>query len=302
VTDLIETLPQALLGRRPFTPTNLPIPPQRYYHAQLVYLRAFGVGVWLLMGGGAHGLLRLSGHDADLRRVLDVVGVGMLVPMPPLWAADVLMLATNTFRLPGLAITHAVVQLWETALFAVGLHTVLRVPWALAVLAGAAASGCTSFWAPRSFGERAPTSTNRDSTPACSAGCLSLTVGSSSLPGTHPLAPDLASDLGKRRFAQHAATAADRGEVPASTPGGPTSPHHPGHGRIIRPPVVTYCVARVRLTASHCEGRDLGARRRSLHRPEVARRRQDSCTVAPNCRADSLEHRGEMDQGWPTRN
>jgi hypothetical protein len=141
VTDLIETLPQALLGRRPFTPTRLPIPPERHYRIQLLYLPAFGVAVWLLMGGAAHSLLRLSGHDADLGRVLDVVGLGMLVPMPPLWAADVAMLATNSFRLPGPAVTHALVQLWETALFAVGLHTVLGVPWALAALAGATASG-----------------------------------------------------------------------------------------------------------------------------------------------------------------
>lgn len=141
VTDLIETLPQALLGRRPFTPTSLPIPPQHHYRAQLVFLPAFGVGAWLLMGGTAHGLLRLSGYDADLRRVLDVVGVGMLIPMPPLWAADALMLATDTFRLPGPAITHAVVQLWETALFAVGLQAVLGMPWVPAVLAGVAASG-----------------------------------------------------------------------------------------------------------------------------------------------------------------
>jgi hypothetical protein len=141
VTDLIETLPQALLGRRPFTPTRLPIPPRRHYQAQLLFLPAFGVGVWLLMGGAAHGLLRLAGHDADLGRVLDVVGLGMLVPMPPLWAADGLMLATSTYRLPGLAVTHALVQLWETALFAVGLHTVVGVPWAPAGLAGVAASG-----------------------------------------------------------------------------------------------------------------------------------------------------------------
>lgn len=141
VTDLIETLPQVLLRRRPFTPTRLPIPPERHYRAQLVFLPAFGVGAWLLMGGAAHGLLRLSGHDADLRRVLDVVGMGMLIPMPPLWASDALMIATNAFRLPGLAITHAVVQLWETALFGVGVHTVLRVPWVPALLVGSAMSG-----------------------------------------------------------------------------------------------------------------------------------------------------------------
>ena len=98
-----------------------------------------------MMGGAAQGLLRLAGHHADLGRVLDVVGLGMLVPMPPLWAADVVMLATDTFRLPGLAVTHAAVQLWETALFAVGLHTMLEVPWAPAVLVGCAASGIYVF-------------------------------------------------------------------------------------------------------------------------------------------------------------
>lgn len=128
-------------GSAPLHPTRLPVPPQSHYRAQLLFLPAFGVGAWLLMGGAAHGLLRLLGHDSDLRRVLDVVGMGMLIPMPPLWASDALMIATNTFRLPGPAITHAVVQLWETALFGVGLHTVLRVPWAPAVLVGSAVSG-----------------------------------------------------------------------------------------------------------------------------------------------------------------
>jgi hypothetical protein len=79
----------------------LPIPPKRHYRTQLVYLPAFSVGAWLLMGATAHGLLRLSGYDADLRRVLDVVGMGMLMPMPPLWVADVLLIATDTYRLPG---------------------------------------------------------------------------------------------------------------------------------------------------------------------------------------------------------
>jgi hypothetical protein len=87
ITDLIETLPQALLGRRTFTPTRLPIQLQHHYQAQLLLLPAFGVGASLLMGGAAHGLLRLVGHHADLDRVLDVVSLGMLIPMPPLWAA-----------------------------------------------------------------------------------------------------------------------------------------------------------------------------------------------------------------------
>jgi hypothetical protein len=41
------------------------------------------MGQRLLMGGTAHGLLRLAGERPDLSRVLDVIGVGMLIPLPP---------------------------------------------------------------------------------------------------------------------------------------------------------------------------------------------------------------------------
>lgn len=140
VTDLAETLPLALLGRRPFTPARAPIRPEDQYRFQLVYLPLFGLGVWLLMSGTAHGLLRLTGHRSHMRRVLDVVGVGMLIPMPPLWLGDVAMIAADRFSPPGLACTHATVQVWETALFAIGLHTALDVPWRHATLAALAAS------------------------------------------------------------------------------------------------------------------------------------------------------------------
>lgn len=92
------------------------------------------------MGGAAHGLLRLAGERSDLSRVLDVIGTGMLIPMPPLWLGDTAMIAAGRFKLPGLAITHAAVQLWETALFGLGLRTVLEVPWRRAMAAGIAAS------------------------------------------------------------------------------------------------------------------------------------------------------------------
>jgi hypothetical protein len=84
VQDLVQTLPLELLGRRPFIPAKLPIAPDRHYRAQLVFLPVFGMGQWLLMGSTVHGLLRLAGERSDLSRVLDVIGVGMLIPMPPL--------------------------------------------------------------------------------------------------------------------------------------------------------------------------------------------------------------------------
>lgn len=140
VQDLVQTLPLAVLGRRPFMPAKVPIRPEHHYCAQLVFLPVFGLGAWLGMGGTAHGLLRLTGHRSDVRRVLDVVGVGMLLPMPPLWLSDAALIAVDRFSMPALGFVNVPVQLWETALFAVGLHAALAVPWRPAVLAGVAAS------------------------------------------------------------------------------------------------------------------------------------------------------------------
>ena len=98
------------------------------------------MGLWLLMGGTAHGLLRLTGERSDLGRVLDVIGMGMLIPMPPLWVCDMALIAADRFRLPELAVVNPAVQLWETALFGIGLRTALGVSWRHAMPAGLAAS------------------------------------------------------------------------------------------------------------------------------------------------------------------
>jgi hypothetical protein len=140
VQDLVQTLPLALLGRPPFAPARLPVRPERHYRAQLVFLPVFGVGQWLLMGASAHGLLRLAGQRSDLSRVLDVIGTAMLIPMPSLWVCDAALIAADRFRLPELAFVNPPVQLWETALFGIGLRTVLDVPWRHALAAGIAAS------------------------------------------------------------------------------------------------------------------------------------------------------------------
>jgi hypothetical protein len=95
VQDLVQTLPLALLGRRPFIPARLPIRPEHHYRAQLAFLPVFGMGQWLLMGATVHGLLRLTGERSDLSRVLDVIGVGMLIPMPALWLCDAALIAAD---------------------------------------------------------------------------------------------------------------------------------------------------------------------------------------------------------------
>ena len=128
VQDVVQTLPLALLGRRPFIPAKLPVRPEHHYRAQLVFLPVAGMGLWLLMGATAHGLVRLTGQPSDLGRVLDVIGVGMVIPMPPLWVCDMALIAADRFRLPELAVVNPTVQLWETALFGTGLHTALAFP------------------------------------------------------------------------------------------------------------------------------------------------------------------------------
>lgn len=140
VQDLVQTLPLALLGRPPFAPASVPIRPEHHYRAQVFFLPLFGLGEWLLMGRAAHACLRLTGHHSDSGRVLDVIGLGMLVPMPPLWLGDAVLIAGDRFRMPALGYVNVPVQVWETALFAIGLHTALDVPWRPAALAAVTAS------------------------------------------------------------------------------------------------------------------------------------------------------------------
>ena len=140
VQDLSQTLPLALLGRRPFMPARVPVRPEHHYRAQVAFLPAFGVAEWLLMSGAAHAVLRLTGQQSDVRRVMDVIGVGMLVPMPPLWLGDAVLIAVDRFRMPALGFLNVPVQVWETALFGIGLHEALKVPWRRAVPAALAAS------------------------------------------------------------------------------------------------------------------------------------------------------------------
>lgn len=138
--DLVETLPLAVLGREPFMPTRLPIRPERHYRAQAAYLPAFGLAQWLLMGSTATLVLRLRGERRDLARVLDVVGVGMLVPMPVLWMCDAVLISSGRFRMPELALVNPAIQVWETALIAFGLRTTLGSSPKGAVTAACAAS------------------------------------------------------------------------------------------------------------------------------------------------------------------
>jgi hypothetical protein len=127
-TALLVTLPLALLGREPFAPSSLPfLATKHYYMAQVFFLPLFGIGTWLLMSGLAHVALRLSRKGSDFDLVLNIVGLGMLIPMPVTWAWDISMVALHGYLLPVMAISHSLIQLWEASLEALGFARLLRL-------------------------------------------------------------------------------------------------------------------------------------------------------------------------------
>jgi hypothetical protein len=128
MTALIELFPLYLLGRQPFAPSYLTfLSTKDYYQAEIFFLPLFGVALWLFMSGLAHVLLRIAGKGSDMDRILNIVGLGMLIPMPVLWACDIIMIALNIFVLPWSAISHATVQVWEASLEALGFWRLLRL-------------------------------------------------------------------------------------------------------------------------------------------------------------------------------
>lgn len=127
-TALIETFPLYVLGREPFAPSYLTfLSTKNYYRAEVFFLPLFGVALWLLMSALVHVVLRVTGKGSDMDRILNIVGLGMLIPMPVLWAWDIAMIALNIFTTPVSALSHATVQLWEASIEAVGFIRLLRL-------------------------------------------------------------------------------------------------------------------------------------------------------------------------------
>ena len=99
LTAFLVTLPLYLLGREPFTPSSLTfLATKNYYMAQVFFLPIFGVTTWLLMSAFAHVMLRLAGKESNFDQVLNIVGIGMLIPMPVTWVWDVTMIALHLYR------------------------------------------------------------------------------------------------------------------------------------------------------------------------------------------------------------
>jgi hypothetical protein len=126
VTALTTTLALLLLGREPFWPSYLTfLPPERYYAVLVFAFPIFGLVAWLLMGSIAHLALRLAGRQSDVDQILNIAGMAMLIPMPVLWLWDWAMIALDAYQVATMAPSHALVQVWEAALGAVGFRRIL---------------------------------------------------------------------------------------------------------------------------------------------------------------------------------
>ncbi|MBI2830991.1 MAG: YIP1 family protein, partial [Chloroflexi bacterium] len=126
VTSLTSILALYLSGRLPFAPSRLTfLPIEDYYKAEIFFLPLWGLGIWLLMGGIAHTVIRLFGKQSSFDDILNIIGMGMLVPMPVLWLFDWATIALDWYGLTVQAASHSLAQLWETGVQAVGFRKIL---------------------------------------------------------------------------------------------------------------------------------------------------------------------------------
>ena len=135
-TSLTTILLLFLMQYKPFQPSYLTfLSTQNYYKAEIFFMPVFGLFIWLLMSGTAHLIFRLSGRSSDFDKLLNVVGFGMLVPMPVVWVWDWLMIAFNSYSLLPMAVSHFLFQLWETGVECVGVRRLqkLKAPSALGI-------------------------------------------------------------------------------------------------------------------------------------------------------------------------
>jgi hypothetical protein len=135
VTSLTTTLALYLIGHLPFAPSRLTfLPIENYYRAEIFFLPIWGLGIWLLMASMAHVVIRLAGKRSDFDQILNVVGMGMLVPMPVLWLFDWTAVGLGFFTMMPMAISHSIFQLWEVSIEAIGFNRLLGLRLFMAVM------------------------------------------------------------------------------------------------------------------------------------------------------------------------
>ena len=79
------------LGGHAPSVTLVPIPRERYYLWQSAFVAPLFVALWLVYGGVAHGLARLSGGKGAPGATLAVIGIGYAIPLTLLFVVPDLL-------------------------------------------------------------------------------------------------------------------------------------------------------------------------------------------------------------------
>ena len=137
VTAFTSILALRLLGRTPFHPSYLTfLSAERYYTAEIFFLPLFGLACWLLSGALVHLILRGMGTRSDIDWILNVIGFGLLIPMPITWLLDWTSIALDLYGAGITPVLHSLISLWEIALIAVGFSRMEETRnWAYVLLA-----------------------------------------------------------------------------------------------------------------------------------------------------------------------
>jgi hypothetical protein len=126
ITSLTSLLALYFLHRIPFAPSRLAfLPTEEYYRAEIFFLPLWGIGIWLLMGGLGHLSMKLLRKPGNYDQALNIIGMGMLTPMPLLWLWDWLAIALNIYGVLTQAISHSIAQLWEATVQTIGFKKIL---------------------------------------------------------------------------------------------------------------------------------------------------------------------------------
>ena len=134
-TSITSILALYLLGREPFVPSELVLlPTEKYYFAEMFFLPVWGLMIWMLMSTVAYFIMRFTNTIRDFDMILNIVGMGMLIPMPFLWLWDWTAIALDIYTVTNQAITHSVAQTWEAAIQAFCFVKILKVHPVLSIL------------------------------------------------------------------------------------------------------------------------------------------------------------------------
>lgn len=142
VTSLTSILALLLLDQRPFIDSYLTfLPADRYYAAEVFFLPLFGLAGWLLGGAVVHLILRLAGRQSSFDWILNVIGWGLLIVMPAVWLLDWVSIALDIYGVGLVPLVHALISIWEVALFGVGLSKMEGIEFWPACLLGLIVKG-----------------------------------------------------------------------------------------------------------------------------------------------------------------